>query len=193
MEKLINRGLNFTILPYKLDITEVLVDFKNFARSTIWHEFWFGREDSSAEQKTPIFKNTDKTNPPKNYKVPNGLQTFLSSVKSEILDYKNRNNVNCNISPEELVALKELIRLQREQIITIKACDKGAGVLILDFKEYLHTCYEHLYAKQKQTGGSYKQYNTKVTQLDIMKAEKDIHSVLEESITSGRKSSYSIV
>ena len=101
--------------------------------------------------------------------------------------------MECNITPEELVALKELIRSQREQIITIKACDKGAGVLILDFKEYLHTCYEHLYAKQKQTGGSYKQYNTKVTQLDIMKAEKEIHSVLEESITSGRKSSYSIV
>ena len=31
MNKLINRGLNFTILPFKLDITEVLVDFKRFA------------------------------------------------------------------------------------------------------------------------------------------------------------------
>ena len=46
MDKLINRGLNFTILPFKLDITEVLVDFKRFARSTIWHKFWYGKEDN---------------------------------------------------------------------------------------------------------------------------------------------------
>ena len=53
------------------------------------------------------------------------------------------------ITPEELEALKELIRLQGEQIITIKACDKGAGVLIVDCKEYLHACYEHLYSMLK--------------------------------------------
>ena len=43
MNKLLNRGLNFAILPLKLDITQVLVDFKRFERSTIWHEFWYRR------------------------------------------------------------------------------------------------------------------------------------------------------
>ena len=56
MDKLINRGLNFTILPFKLDITEVLVDFKRFARSTIWHEFWYGKEDNQ-DTIYDIFRN----------------------------------------------------------------------------------------------------------------------------------------
>ena len=34
MNKLLNRGLNFAVLPLKLDLTEVLVDFKRFERST---------------------------------------------------------------------------------------------------------------------------------------------------------------
>ena len=41
---LLNKGLNFTILPLKLDITEVLVDFRKFERSIVWHEFWYGKE-----------------------------------------------------------------------------------------------------------------------------------------------------
>ena len=44
METLLNRGLSFTVLPLKLDLTEVLVDFKRFERSAIWHEFMYGKE-----------------------------------------------------------------------------------------------------------------------------------------------------
>ena len=93
---------------------------------------------------------------PKNYQVPKGLQTFLSSVKSEILDPKNRNSTECNISPEEEQALKELVRLQKERLITIKECDKGAGVMILNFTDYISACYEHLTSQQQQEDGSYK-------------------------------------
>ena len=38
--------------------------------------------------------------------------------------------------------------------------------------------------KQKQTDGSYKQYYTQVTHLNIVKAEKEIYSVLEESLNN---------
>ena len=44
MLKLLNRGLNFAILPLNLDITQVIVNFKRFERSFIWKEFWFERE-----------------------------------------------------------------------------------------------------------------------------------------------------
>ena len=40
MKKLINRGLNFSVLPKKLDITQVQVDFQQFKRLAIWTEFW---------------------------------------------------------------------------------------------------------------------------------------------------------
>ena len=44
MVSVLNRGLNFCILPMKLDITQVLVDWKRFERSMIWTEFWYGRD-----------------------------------------------------------------------------------------------------------------------------------------------------
>ena len=39
MKALLERALNFSVMPLKLDITEVLVDFNRFARATIWHEY----------------------------------------------------------------------------------------------------------------------------------------------------------
>ena len=39
MEKVLNRGLNFAILPLKLDLTQVLVDYERFERTMIWQEF----------------------------------------------------------------------------------------------------------------------------------------------------------
>ena len=55
MESLLNRGLNFSILPLKLDITQVLVDFKIFERSIIWHEYFYGR-DPDIDVKAKVFK-----------------------------------------------------------------------------------------------------------------------------------------
>ena len=111
MTNLLNRGLNFAILPLKLDLTQVLVDFKIFERSVIWHEFWHGREKDTTYE-SPIFK-TQKQNLPKNYTIPKEIKTYLGAIKSEIMDHKNRNQVECNLPKEDLVALKELIRLLR--------------------------------------------------------------------------------
>ena len=44
MEKVLNRGLNFLILPKKLDITQVLVDWNKFERTMIWTEWWHGHK-----------------------------------------------------------------------------------------------------------------------------------------------------
>ena len=150
MKSLLNRALNFAVLPIKLDITEVLVDFNRFARAAIWQEYWFGKEKDDNYTKS-IFKKK-KNNLPKNHSTPAGLKTFLNSVKSEIMDHRNRNEAKCNHPEEEISALKELIKLQRERKIIIKPCDKGAGILILDFKEYMRSCYEHLLSTQSHNG-----------------------------------------
>ena len=131
MDRLLNRGLNFSLLPYKLDITQTLVEFRKYERSVIWHEFFYDQEDNQ-EYSIPIFQE-QKTNMPKNYSIPEGLKVFLSSIKSEIQDPRNRNQVSCNIPQDELIALKELISLQKTRKIVIKACDKGAGLIILNF------------------------------------------------------------
>ena len=64
-------------------------------------------------------------------------KTFLNAVKSELTDPRNRNKEACNLPVDELNALKEFIKLQKDRVIVIKACDKGAGIMIFNFNEYL--------------------------------------------------------
>ena len=97
-------------------------------------------------RKEPIFP-THKTNMPKNYAVPEGLKVFLNSVKSELTDPRNRNKEECNLPVDEINALKQLIQLQKDRKIVIKACDKGAGIIILNFDTYMKACYDHLLSK----------------------------------------------
>lgn len=139
MRRLLNRGFNFSILPLKLDLTQVLVDFKRFQRSVIWHEYFYGSE-SDIKTSEKIFK-VSKSNLPKNYTSPEGLKTYLGSIKSELMDHRNRNNVQCNLPPDEIEALRELINLQKDKVIVIKPCDKGAGMMILDYPVYMRACY----------------------------------------------------
>ena len=62
MTSLLNRGFNFSILPEKIDMTQINVDLKRFKRAAIWNEFWFDRE--SEDQTDLIFKK-EKDNLPK--------------------------------------------------------------------------------------------------------------------------------
>ena len=175
MEKVLNRGLNFAILPNKLDITEVYVNLKRLDRAAIWQEFFYGREKITQENQ--IFR-THKTNLPKNYIPPEGLKTFLNSVKSEISDPRNRNNFNCNLPENEMQALKELKRLQRERQIIIKPCDKGTGIIILPFDEYLRSCYEHLMSEQSPGNP----YYSPVDNLALEKLKVDLTNVIEDAL-----------
>ena len=44
MENVLNKGLNFCNLQSKLDLTQILTDFKRVERTIIRKEFWYGRE-----------------------------------------------------------------------------------------------------------------------------------------------------
>ena len=116
----------------------------------------------------------------KNYTSPEGLKTFLSSDKSELMDPRNRNSVPCNLPNDELQALRQLQKLQRERKITVKACDKGAGIIILNFEDYLKACYEHLTSNQKVD----KPYYTKASDLDLEISKKKINDILKEALDS---------
>ena len=151
MLKVLNRGLKFAILPLKLDISQVLTDYRRFERTMVWTEFWFGRETEEYIQ--PIFKQK-KHNFPIKHNTPRGLQNYLAAVKSDLVDPLNRNKVASNISIEEKEALKTLMKLQKERQIVVKPCDKGAGIIVLDFQEYLRACMEHLEA-ETATGDPY--------------------------------------
>ena len=177
MEKVLNRGLNFCVLPLKLDLTQVLVDFKQFERTIAWQEFWHNR-DQSEQPRRRIFKNK-KHNFPRKHTAPTGMKIFLGAVKSEIIDPKNRNEAKSNLPDDELKALKELIRLQRERVITIKPCDKGAGLMVQDFPEYLEVCQDHL--SSNQNNNERKPFYKKVTEAALNEAKTEIKKVLQEA------------
>ena len=40
MLKVLNKGLNYSILPHKIDNTLVLTEFRRFERTILWNEFW---------------------------------------------------------------------------------------------------------------------------------------------------------
>ena len=164
MERVLNKGLNFSILPEKLDITQVMVDWKFFERTIIWTEWGHGHE------KEPIFKVTKK-NFLKNYTVPKGMKTYTSSVRSEIVYPKNRLKVNCNLPEEELRAMQKLIKLQREWKIVIKQCDKGEWILIIDFKYYIIACEGHLMEEIIEKEGKKKPCYIKVSEAQFGEAE----------------------
>ena len=60
-------------MPLKLNMMQVLVNYKRFARSTIWHKFWFGND--TGVYVPPIFK-TKKDNLPVKYPFDKGIYIF---------------------------------------------------------------------------------------------------------------------
>ena len=181
MDQVLNLGLNFAILPKKLDITQVLCDFKKFERKIIWREFFSKKDDIEDHYIPPIFKSR-KTNLPKNHKIPEELKIFLGAIRSEILDPKNRHKNNCNVSKEILEALLELVKMQKECKIIIKRCDKGAGIIVLDYEEYMNACYVHLNARLTMKDGSTKEYYTKMGKGSLEEASTKLKLVLEEAL-----------
>ena len=164
-------------MPLKLNMTQVLVDFAKFERQVIWKEFW--SQEPKEKYQHPIFKTT-KTNLPRKHPTPPGLKVFLSSVKSEIMDPENRNKARPNLPPDEIEALSKLIDLQKERKITIKPCDKGAGIIILDFEEYLRSCNKHLQSQQNQPDGSTKPYYQKVETEVFEEVTERITNIVQE-------------
>ena len=88
MWEVLNKGLKFAILQPKLNITQLLVDFRKFGINLVWKEFFFGKY--SDEDYKPKLFGTNKFNIPKNHKTPKGLKTFFGVTKSDILDPRNR-------------------------------------------------------------------------------------------------------
>ena len=104
------------------------------------------------------------------------------------MDSRNRNTEKCNLPVEEVAALKRLIKLQKERKIIIKACDKGAGIIILNFEDYMKACYEHLLASlPNQTEAEeptmyYKAENEFAVEHASKKIKATIKEALEDNI-----------
>ena len=89
--------------------------------------------------------------------------------------------MKCNISKELIVALKSLIQMQKDRKIIIKRCDKGAGIIILNFDDYVQAANVHLNSTLNNTDGSISNYYTKVDKTYMEEAKVKLQNVLNEA------------
>ena len=78
-----------------------------------------------------------------------GLSNFLISTRSELTGTKF-NKAPKNISKGEEKALEELIELQKKKQIIIKPVDKGGGIMITNYGDYVEACQKELASKTKK-------------------------------------------
>ena len=97
------------------------------------------------------------------------------------MDPLNRNKVKCNLPPDEFKALKELVSLIKDRKIVVKPCDKGAGIIILDFEEYMRACNAHLNSQQLDGNGEYKPFYTKVDESKQDDAKIKLTNLIQEA------------
>ena len=98
------------------------------------------------------------------------------------MDHRNRNYVPSNLPQSEILAMKELIKLQKEKTIVIKPCDKGAGIIILDYDVYMRACYEHLNAEKDMGDGKLKKYYLMVDDIELEKSKSKIRNIVQEGL-----------
>ena len=159
MISLLNKGLNFSILPDKIDNTQILTEHKRFERTMFWKSFWAEKGNSIRENDKVYIFRSKKNNFPRNYNPPESLKTFLGSVKYDLMDPSSRKRVPSNLNIEEQQGLYDLIELQKNGVLTLKQCDKGAGIIILNNEAYLKSCYDHLNMTYDESGLSYNYYD----------------------------------
>ena len=179
MKTILNRGLNFCVSPLTLNITNILVEYRKYERTVKWVEFFADKDtesefDTESSWKKEIFPK-EKSNVPPNSST--AVKTFLNSVKSEISG-TIYNKTKPNISKAESEALAQLVKLQRNCIIVIKPCDKGAGIIICDYDKYVKSCEKELSSKTKNGDN----YYTTISQADFTKAKQVINESLEKAL-----------
>ena len=77
-----------------------------------------------------ILQSSERKNLPRNHKPPEDLKMFCHVQLNKKIPYpENRIKIRPNLPPGELTT-KELISLQRNRMIIIKPCDKGARIII---------------------------------------------------------------
>ena len=127
-----------------------------------------------------VFKPKQKTNLPKN--TSSDLKSCLSAIKSDLKDPKGRRKFKPNLPKDELVALQKLIQLQRDKQIVIKKADKGAGLVILDYDQYLQSSYDHLFSSQTQADGSKLRYYEESSEYELTVTKKKIKKILDAAL-----------
>ena len=64
----------------------------------------------------------------------------------------------------------------------IKPCDKGAGIMILDYLVYMRACYEHLMLEKILSDGESKKYYCRVDNMELDYTKVKIRNLVQEGL-----------
>ena len=65
-------------------------------------------------------------------------------------------------------------------LITIKPADKGAGLVILEFDDYMQSCYDHLNSAQKKPDDTLEKYYEEIDDNFLEEAKDTIAKLIQE-------------
>ena len=139
MTSLLNRGLNFAVMPKSINTTDIHAGFQKLGRSMKWREHLYKDDDIDSSvvmsnySKEPWRKA--KLNLP-NSAPPADLNTFLNGSLNCVLG-SDLNKVQSNLPESEKRAMNELIQLQKSRVITLKPHDKCGGTAVLNTSDYI--------------------------------------------------------
>ena len=77
-----------------------------------------------------------------------------------------------------------LFKLQKERQIVMKPCDKGAGIIILDFEEYMRACLKHLEAKTATGEAYYKVVDNSVLNVGKVQTSSIVREAFDNELLS---------
>ena len=185
MHSLLNRGLNFCVKGNCPTESEILTDLHKFERRVLWTEFFFGKDNTNYIP--PIFRKEKANLPPG--PAPKPLQAFLNTVSTNIRSKSSWNKhlidpTRKNISKDEERALNQLISYQKQQRIVIKPADKGAGICIIDYDDYVIDCRTHLASKQNQANGPPLPFYRPANDQDLVIAKHTILQTLKLGLSN---------
>jgi hypothetical protein len=186
----LNKGLNFCIKPPNIDMTEILSDHLKFSRRMQWAEQFY-TDDVEPEDSNfipSIFKQ-EKTNFPNRGNVAKPLQTFLNTVESNLQNRTlwNKKHLNPkirNLPEDEFEALQNLVKLQKERQIIVKPADKGSGIVVVNYDDYVNSCNQHLLSSQQQPTGPPLPYYKPSSEKDLDTMKHQIVSVLKDGLNN---------
>ena len=182
MKSFCQLGLNFAMVPRKVNTTGIRAGFEKLSRTMHWTEFYHNDRDTNLTQQSTSqddsltsFKALPwkpvKTNLPDKAPSPD-LKTFINGSLNCVLG-SDLNRVHSNITPGQARARDQLIKWQRDREVTIKATDKTGGICILNTEDYVDSMEKILNAKFVDKDGSELDYFQK---LDPAEADQLLHN-----------------
>ena len=181
--RLLSKGLGFCPRPKSYDRGNLLHDTKVFSRRMRLKSHFNDRDDTNrSSEKYPNFVPKSDWQPPK--QGPD-LETFISSMESDIASHKPSKPKHDNLTKSERSALYDL---QNRQDIIIKPADKGSAVVVMDRDHYISEA-------ERQLGDStyYKLLDHDPTPEFAKEVSEAINEMLDEGHISEKNRNYLLI